>query len=129
MNPDIEDMVVLVNGVALEEPPRDIPAFFRQYTHFKEQAANLCSNKTEVIGPVGLLYVFQREFAATHPHDNKISVIGTDDVTTGHILIIRHSGQTHFLSQPGCSTASSCETQQQFMTEQRTIRICNTCSL
>ena len=89
-------MVVLVNGVALEEPPRDIPAFLRQYSHFKEQASNLCSNKTEVVGPVGLLYVFQREFGATHPHDNKISVIGTDDVTTGHIVIIRHSGIHYF---------------------------------
>ena len=89
-------MVVLVNGVALEEPPRDIPAFLRQYSHFKEQASNLCSNKTEVVGPVGLLYVFQREFGATDPHDNKISVIGTDDVTTGHIVIIRHSGIHYF---------------------------------
>ena len=88
-------MVLLINGVPLEEAPRDIPSFFQQFPHFKEQASNICSTKTQVVGPVGLLYVFQREFAVTHPHDNKISTLGTDDVTTGHILIIRHTGKFH----------------------------------
>ena len=86
-------MVLLINGVPLEEAPRDIPSFFQQFPHFKEQASSICSTKTQGVGPVGLLYVFQREFAVTHPHDNKISILGTDDVTTGHILIIRHTGK------------------------------------
>ena len=85
-------MVLLINGVPLEEAPRDVPSFFQQFPHFKEQASNICSTKTQVVGPVELLYVFQREFAVTHPHDNKISILGTDDVTTGHIVIIRHTG-------------------------------------
>ena len=85
-------MVLLINGVPLEEAPRDIPSFFQQFPHFKEQASNICSTKTQVVGPIELLYVFQREFAVTHPHDNKISILGTDDVTTGHIVIIRHTG-------------------------------------
>jgi hypothetical protein len=33
-----------------------------------------------------------REYAVTHPHDNKISVLGTDDVTTNLVLLLRHSG-------------------------------------
>ena len=86
-------MVLLINGVPLEEAPRDITSFFQQFPHFKEQASSICSTKTQAVGPVGLLYVFQREFAVTHPHDNKISILGTDDVTTGHILIIRHTGK------------------------------------
>ncbi len=45
-----------------------------------------------MIGAGPLLYVSVREFAATHPHDNKISVLGTDDVTTNLVLLVRHSG-------------------------------------
>jgi hypothetical protein len=46
----------------------------------------------QVIGPGPLLYVSVREYAVTHPHDNKISVLGTDDVTTNLVLLLRHSG-------------------------------------
>ena len=49
--------------------------------------------KAESIGPHGLVYVCAREFAVTHPHDNKISVMGTDDITTSHIIVIKHSGE------------------------------------
>ena len=85
-------MVLLINGVPLEEAPRDVSAFISQYPHFKESASRLCSMKPETIGPHGLIYVFAREFAVTHPHDNKISVMGTDDITTSHIIVIKHSG-------------------------------------
>ena len=53
----------------------------------------LCSMKPENIGPHGALYVFSREFAVTHPHDNKISVMGTDDITTSQIIVIKHAGK------------------------------------
>ncbi len=86
-------MPLLINGVPIEEAPRDLRAFFNQFPHFKESAAALCSMKPQVVGPLGLLYIFQREFAVTHPHDNKVSIIGTDDITTSHILILRHTGE------------------------------------
>ena len=47
----------------------------------------------QVVGPISLLYVGQREFAVTHPHDNRISILGTDDVTTGIIIVVRHTGK------------------------------------
>ena len=46
----------------------------------------------KVIGPGPLLYVSVREFGVTHPHDNKISVLGTDDVTTNLVILVRHAG-------------------------------------
>ena len=87
-------MVLMINGVPLEEAPRDMSAFISQFPHFKESASTLCSMKPESIGPHGLLYVFAREFAVTHPHDSKISVIGTDDITTSHIIFIKHTGES-----------------------------------
>ena len=55
--------------------------------------------KAESIGPHGLVYVCAREFAVTHPHDNKISVMGTDDITTSHIIVIKHSGENNAQKQ------------------------------
>ncbi|MGH0118761.1 UNVERIFIED_CONTAM: hypothetical protein FKN15_062223 [Acipenser sinensis] len=39
-----------------------------------------------------LLYVKQREFAATTPSDCSVTVIGSDDATTCHIVVLRHTG-------------------------------------
>ena len=86
-------MVLMINGVPLEEAPRDLSSFLSSYPHFKESASRLCTMKAESIGPHGLVYVCAREFAVTHPHDNKISVMGTDDITTSHIIVIKHSGK------------------------------------
>ncbi len=85
-------MVLLINGVSLEEAPLDVAAFLTSYPHFKESGSSLVNLKPETVGPHGLVYVLPREFAVTHPHDNKISVLGTDDVTTGLILVLKHSG-------------------------------------
>ena len=86
-------MPLLINGVPIDDAPRDLHAFFATYPHFKESAAALCSMKPQVVGPLGLLYIFQREFGVTYPHDNKITIMGTDDVTTGLILVVRHTGR------------------------------------
>lgn len=44
------------------------------------------------MGPVGLLYVRQREMAAVAPHDKNVTIIGSDDATTCIIVVVRHSG-------------------------------------
>lgn len=44
------------------------------------------------IGPVGLLYVSQREMAAIAPHDKNVHIVGSDDATTCIIVVVRHSG-------------------------------------
>ena len=92
-------MVLMINGVPLEEAPRDLSSFLSSYPHFKESASRLCTMKAESIGPHGLVYVCAREFAVTHPHDNKISVMGTDDITTSHIIVIKHSGNLLYMSR------------------------------
>ena len=86
-------MPLLINGVSIDDAPANLNSFFLQYPHFKESAAALCSMKPQVVGPLGLLYIFQREFGVTYPHDNKISIMGTDDVTNGLILVVRHTGR------------------------------------
>ncbi|XP_059078493.1 protein N-terminal asparagine amidohydrolase-like [Tigriopus californicus] len=39
----------------------------------------------------GLLYVHQAEFAVTHPGDPRVQLMGSEDATTCHIIILRHA--------------------------------------
>lgn len=85
-------MPLLLNGLAIDEPPPDIRTLFHTYPQYKETASALCALPPKVVGPVGLLYVNQREFAVTIPHDKNVSILGSDDATTCHVAVLRHSG-------------------------------------
>ncbi|XP_058495976.1 protein N-terminal asparagine amidohydrolase-like isoform X1 [Solea solea] len=65
---------------------------FDKYPHFKENARTFHSKPIVAVDPKGLLYVQQREFAATTPADNCVSVIGSEDATTCHLVVLRHTG-------------------------------------
>lgn len=61
----------------------------------------LSSKPTKEVPPHGLLYIGQREMAIVAPEDETIQVLGTDDATTCHIVILRHTashvvGLAHF---------------------------------
>jgi hypothetical protein len=43
---------------------------------YRDTAAQLLSIPTKTIGPVGLLYVGQREMASVPVHDKQINIIG-----------------------------------------------------
>ncbi|XP_073399029.1 protein N-terminal asparagine amidohydrolase [Dendrobates tinctorius] len=58
----------------------------------QERARNLTSQPVQVIGANGFLYVQQRELAATTPGDSSISILGSEDATTCHIVVLRHTG-------------------------------------
>ncbi|KAG1672191.1 Protein N-terminal asparagine amidohydrolase [Nymphon striatum] len=85
-------MPLIINGGVLEDIPSNTRTLFEAYPHFKEIAAALVAQPLKVIGPVSQLYVGQREYAISHPQDKHISIIGSDDATTCHIAVIRHSG-------------------------------------
>ncbi|CAG0884174.1 unnamed protein product [Darwinula stevensoni] len=95
-------MPLVVGGVVLENPlARETRSLIHAHPVFKETASSLCAMPTKVVGPVGLLYVNQREMAATVPHDKNVSILGTEDATTCHMAVLRHSGSgavglTHF---------------------------------
>ncbi|KAH8036844.1 hypothetical protein HPB51_006113 [Rhipicephalus microplus] len=85
-------MPLVINGAVVDQLPPDTRTLFETYPHFKEIAAALISQVPKVIGPLGLLYVHQREFAVTVPQDKNVSVLGTDEATTCTMAIIRHTG-------------------------------------
>ncbi|XP_041789520.1 protein N-terminal asparagine amidohydrolase [Chelmon rostratus] len=65
---------------------------FDKYPHLKENGRTFRSKPLVDVDPKCLLYVHQREFAATTPADNSVSVIGSDDATTCHLVVLRHTG-------------------------------------
>uniref|UniRef100_UPI00398E8D72 protein N-terminal asparagine amidohydrolase-like n=1 Tax=Pristiophorus japonicus TaxID=55135 RepID=UPI00398E8D72 len=58
----------------------------------QEGAEFLKSKPAGKIDPKGLLYIQQREFAATTPQDGSVSILGTEDATTCHLVVLRHTG-------------------------------------
>ncbi|XP_061685357.1 protein N-terminal asparagine amidohydrolase [Syngnathoides biaculeatus] len=65
---------------------------FDKYPHLQENAKAFRSQPLTDVDPKCLLYVQQREFAATTPADNSVSVIGSEDATTCHLVVVRHTG-------------------------------------
>lgn len=65
---------------------------FDKYPHLQESARAFRSKPLVDVDPKCLLYVQQREFAATTPADNSVSVIGSEDATTCHLVVLRHTG-------------------------------------
>ncbi|ESP01448.1 hypothetical protein LOTGIDRAFT_186232 [Lottia gigantea] len=86
--------------------PSTIGLFLESYPSFQESAKSLCASQTQNVNGHGLLYVGQREFAGTSPTDDVINVIGSEDATTCHLAVFRHTGSgsvcvSHF---DGCGT-------------------------
>ncbi|KAM9817755.1 protein N-terminal asparagine amidohydrolase isoform X1 [Syngnathus typhle] len=65
---------------------------FDKYPHLQENAKAFRSQPLTDVDPKCLLYVQQREFATTTPADNNVSVIGSEDATTCHLVVLRHTG-------------------------------------
>uniref|UniRef100_A0A8D3BU06 N-terminal asparagine amidohydrolase n=1 Tax=Scophthalmus maximus TaxID=52904 RepID=A0A8D3BU06_SCOMX len=65
---------------------------FDKYPHLQENARTFRAKPLVDVDPKCFLYVQQREFAATTPADDCISVIGSDDATTCHLVVLRHTG-------------------------------------
>lgn len=69
--------------------PELIYTNFPDYTHHSQRLVKLPET---TLGVAGVLYVNQREFAATVPEDKLTKYIGSDSATTCNIVCIRHTG-------------------------------------
>ncbi|XP_015184955.1 PREDICTED: protein N-terminal asparagine amidohydrolase isoform X1 [Polistes dominula] len=85
-------MVLILNGVLQEDVPTDSRSLYVSHPIYRETATQLHSIPAKLVGPVGLLYVQQREMAATVPVDKNVSILGSDDMTTCIIVVVKHSG-------------------------------------
>uniref|UniRef100_F6R4T8 N-terminal asparagine amidase n=1 Tax=Monodelphis domestica TaxID=13616 RepID=F6R4T8_MONDO len=72
--------------------PQSVREIVRAHPPLEERAELLRGQPVQPVGPRGLLYVQQRELAVTSPQDGSISVLGSEDATTCHIVVLRHTG-------------------------------------
>ncbi|WAQ96579.1 NTAN1-like protein [Mya arenaria] len=94
-------MPLLVDDQPLGSSPKSVAEFLQRYPKFRESGVVLTSKPTKAVPPHGLLYIGQREMAVVGPDDGQIQVMGTDDATTCHIVILRHTasmvtGMAHY---------------------------------
>lgn len=99
-------MPLFIEGSIVVEAPRSVKDFHHLYKVFEESSKVITDAKAEAVGPVGLLYIAQREYAGTRPDDGVIKVMGSEDATTCHIGVLRHtgSGAMCMLHFDGCET-------------------------
>lgn len=84
-------MPLFIKGQLVDQPPV-VDTFVKTYSHFKKSSQRLLEQDVQIVGPEGLLYIGQREVAGTSPSDDCISIIGSEDATTCHICVLRHTG-------------------------------------
>ncbi|XP_031218971.1 protein N-terminal asparagine amidohydrolase isoform X3 [Mastomys coucha] len=84
-------MPLLVDGQRVRLPQSAVE-LVRAHPPLEERARLLRGQSVQQVGPQGLLYVQQRELAVTSPKDGSISILGSDDATTCHIVVLRHTG-------------------------------------
>ncbi|XP_072168214.1 protein N-terminal asparagine amidohydrolase-like [Diadema setosum] len=98
-------MPLLIEGEPFEWQPSML-AFIETYPQFKDTAEEFFRRQAHHCAPIDLLYVNQRELAVTHPDDNVVRFLGSDDATTCHIIVIRHtdSGATGLAHLDGQGT-------------------------
>lgn len=84
-------MPLLVHNRRIERVTSTAELFLK-YSHLQENAKEFRSKPPLTVDTKCLLYVQQREFAATTPTDSSVSVIGSGDATTCHLVVLRHTG-------------------------------------
>lgn len=84
-------MPILIQKRRIDRPS-STKELFARYPHLQTNAREFRSKALVDVDPKCLLYVQQREFAATTPEDNSVAVIGSDDATTCHLVLLRHTG-------------------------------------
>ncbi|XP_018596186.2 protein N-terminal asparagine amidohydrolase [Scleropages formosus] len=67
-------------------------SFFARHPHLRDSAREFRAKGSVNVEPQCLLYVQQRECAATTPADKSVGVLGSDDATTCHLVVLRHTG-------------------------------------
>lgn len=98
--------LITLGNKPMGQSPDSFDEFMRRYPEYQSTAEAFCKQKPRTVSEIGLLYVGQREMAGTTPEDDTIETIGTEDATTCHMVVLRHTGSgavcvSHF---DGCGT-------------------------
>jgi len=85
-------MPLIINDKIEDSTFRSFADFAVKHPQFKESAENFCKKPVRRVERSGVLYVTQREYATVTQGDENITVLGSEDATTCHIVVLRHTG-------------------------------------
>jgi len=85
-------MVLLIEGKVFEQRSACISDLEKAYPVLAARSETLRRRPTATQRSPRLLYVLQREFAVVSPADERVDVLGSEDATTCHLLVLRHTG-------------------------------------
>lgn len=87
-------MVIVIGGDPLIKCPNSTDEFYANYPCLVENGLSFVNQDVRQVQPEFSLYVAQGEFGVVPGVNSKVKVIGSDDATTCHIVIIRHPSGT-----------------------------------
>jgi len=85
-------MVLIIEGIKVDKQLATIADLENSFPILTTRSKTLRDQPSVIQAPSKLLYVLQREFAVISPADDKIDFLGSEDATTCHLLILRHTG-------------------------------------
>ena len=86
-------MVLIIEETKVDKQPASILALEQISARLATRSAELRATEVVVQPANRLLYVQQREFAVVSPADDVIDVIGSEDATTCHLIVLRHTSR------------------------------------
>ncbi|MPC15038.1 Protein N-terminal asparagine amidohydrolase [Portunus trituberculatus] len=87
-------MVLLVEGAPLPRCPASTDDFFACWPQVAEAGRNFAGQKVRPVEARHALYVGQGEFGVVPGGDPRVRVVGSDDATTCHMVVVRHPSGT-----------------------------------
>ncbi|XP_042214492.1 protein N-terminal asparagine amidohydrolase-like isoform X1 [Homarus americanus] len=87
-------MVIVIEGTPLLKCPKSTDEFYNRYPSLVERGLSFVHENARQVQPEFTLYVAQGEFGVVPGKDSKVKIIGSDDATTCHIVILRHPSGT-----------------------------------
>ncbi|XP_032799012.2 protein N-terminal asparagine amidohydrolase [Daphnia magna] len=82
-------MTITIASQSLSQLPETVAEIYQQFPSLETEALKLVQTPLCIIDkPEGVLYVTQKEYAVLKNDDENLSMIGTDDATTCHIVVL-----------------------------------------
>lgn len=82
-------MTITIGSQLVSQLPDDLAEIYRRFPSLEAEATKLALKPVLVVDkPEKVLYVTQKEYAVVRSDDQNISVVGTDDATTCHIVVL-----------------------------------------
>lgn len=88
-------MTIIIDSQPVSQIPDTVSEIYRRFPVLESDAAKLLLKPLHFVDkPEGVLYVTQKEYAVLSDNDENISIMGTDDATTCHIVVIINRQQS-----------------------------------